>query len=378
MYIGSTEEEQFIQKSRVIRAELIVVTFLYTRRNEWVDWNGNTDKVKRPLYPYFSSEIAYKAAESGRTPGTQFSARDSVAVALHLDNKGMALLFDFYADSPFRQCQDRLKAITDMRSLASIRSVQQVAKYLRMVGYKADEMPDTLQVYQPSIILYERHATSGGSRHGLAWSMKPGAVVPEFGLQFVSRVKEGLASPKIALTSAPQATPEISIAEASVAALADDRSSLPSASKTAEVAPVETPPAPPESPLESTERQQVSKARIGQDLYRSNLERIESHCRVTGLDVKAHLIASHIKPWRDCTDAEKLDGNNGLLLSPHVDKLFDQGYISFSNEGQLLISPNLGLKVLMHWCIKTGLNVGSFNLGQRAYLAYHRERIFQQ
>jgi len=53
-----------------------------------------------------------------------------------------------------------------------------------------------------------------------------------------------------------------------------------------------------------------------------------------------HLIASHCKPWRDCRDhAERLDGENGLLLTPSIDHLFDRGFISFENSGELLVSP---------------------------------------
>jgi predicted restriction endonuclease len=87
----------------------------------------------------------------------------------------------------------------------------------------------------------------------------------------------------------------------------------------------------------ATERQQLVKARRGQGVYRKNLEALESGCRVTGLTERRHLRASHIKPWRLCTDFEKLDGNNGLLLSPHLDHLFDQGFIPFEDEGALLI-----------------------------------------
>ena len=70
-------------------------------------------------------------------------------------------------------------------------------------------------------------------------------------------------------------------------------------------------------------------------MYKSRVELLEEGCRVTGVRRPQHLVASHIKPWRDSTDAEKLDGHNGLLLSPHVDHLFDRAYISFSDSGKL-------------------------------------------
>ncbi|MGQ7096730.1 HNH endonuclease, partial [Escherichia coli] len=31
---------------------------------------------------------------------------------------------------------------------------------------------------------------------------------------------------------------------------------------------------------------------------------------------KAALVASHIKPWKDCNDKERIDFYNGLLLCP--------------------------------------------------------------
>ena len=66
--------------------------------------------------------------------------------------------------------------------------------------------------------------------------------------------------------------------------------------------------------------------------------RIETHCRVTGVNRPEHLIASHCKPWRDSDNAERLDGENGLLLTPSIDHLFDRGFISFENNGELLVS----------------------------------------
>ena len=129
--------------------------------------------------------------------------------------------------------------------------------------------------------------------------------------------------------------------------------------------------------LQSTEKTQLSKSRRGQGIFRTNLERIEKSCRLTGLDAKEHLVASHIKPWRDSTNFERLDGYNGLLLSPHIDRLFDKGYISFNDNGDLLISRLTNQDVLKKWRIDAIKNVGSFNEKQKSYLLYHREHIFK-
>jgi predicted restriction endonuclease len=105
---------------------------------------------------------------------------------------------------------------------------------------------------------------------------------------------------------------------------------------------------------------------------------IESECRVTRLTDSNYLIASHIKPWSHSNDNEKLDGNNGLLLSPHIDKLFDNGHISFSNNGDMLISSKINPDVLSLWSIDKDLNVGGFNKQQQKYLEYHRSIILKK
>jgi hypothetical protein len=66
-----------------------------------------------------------------------------------------------------------------------------------------------------------------------------------------------------------------------------------------------------------------------------------------------------------------------LLLSPHVDQLFDGGWISFSDAGDLLLSKRLDKSVLSSWQIPASLNVGAFNEAQKRYLAFHRERVFK-
>lgn len=132
------------------------------------------------------------------------------------------------------------------------------------------------------------------------------------------------------------------------------------------------------SPLEVTEKLQLTKARIGQGNFRRDLEKIEPKCRVTGVTNKALLIASHIKPWSKCdNNAERLDGSNGLLLSPHIDKLFDRGWITFTDAGDLLCAEPSIQQALLQWGIGLPLNVRPFNSKQAAYLAYHRNEIFR-
>lgn len=126
------------------------------------------------------------------------------------------------------------------------------------------------------------------------------------------------------------------------------------------------------------EKQNLVKSRRGQGIFKTNVKMYEKHCRVTGLQDKTHLTASHIKPWKDSSDTEKIDGNNGLLLSPHVDRLFDHGFISFTNEGDLLISRLLNREVLKKWNIPESLNVGAFRKEQYDYLEFHRNNKFKK
>ena len=126
-----------------------------------------------------------------------------------------------------------------------------------------------------------------------------------------------------------------------------------------------------------TVKQQLILARVGQGQFRKNVEKIESRCRITGLNDKRLLTASHIKPWKDATNTERLDGNNGFLLSPHVDKLFDRGWISFEDNGTLLICKNKILPVLKTWHIDPYRPAGSFNLKQKEFLDFHRNKIFK-
>ena len=128
--------------------------------------------------------------------------------------------------------------------------------------------------------------------------------------------------------------------------------------------------------LEHTTKEQLVKSRRGQGLFKSRVEVIERCCRITGVKERRHLIASHIKPWRDSTNQERLDGNNGLMLAPHIDHLFDKGYISFSEQGEVLKSSVLKQDILDLCNLKLD-HVGIFNSKQQVYLSYHRKHIFK-
>jgi putative restriction endonuclease len=110
-------------------------------------------------------------------------------------------------------------------------------------------------------------------------------------------------------------------------------------------------------------------------VFRANALLREESCRVTKVAEPRHLMASHIKPWRDASDTERLDGANGLLLSPHIDHLFNDGYITSSSAKQLVIVPGVRDKLLDAWGIDAGVHVGEFSVEQNAYLEYHRVNV---
>src|SRR5437899_4628334 len=121
--------------------------------------------------------------------------------------------------------------------------------------------------------------------------------------------------------------------------------------------------------LAETTRRALIKARIGQGLFRRNLAEFENHCRITGVTYQAHLFASHIKPWRESTNEERLNGENGLLLTPSIDHLFDRGFISFEDNGELIISDIAHKESVRRMGIDINhlVRVGRFSGGQKSF-----------
>lgn len=130
-------------------------------------------------------------------------------------------------------------------------------------------------------------------------------------------------------------------------------------------------------PPNETERIGLVTSRVGQGAYRKRIiHRWEYQCAVTGFDKLDILIASHIVPWSKSTDIERLDVNNGLLLSPTFDALFDRHLISFENRGKIILSQKIELDAYH----KIGIlgnevinKLSQYNLG---YLDRHREVFY--
>jgi len=129
----------------------------------------------------------------------------------------------------------------------------------------------------------------------------------------------------------------------------------------------------------STEVERLVIQRVGQDLFRDALlDFWGGACCVTGLAVPELLRASHIKPWARCeSDEERLDVFNGLLLAPHLDALFDTGWITVEETGFVRYSSRLASVVLEQLGLPPVLEVGGLDTAHFPYLAYHRDAVFK-
>jgi hypothetical protein len=135
-----------------------------------------------------------------------------------------------------------------------------------------------------------------------------------------------------------------------------------------------------------TERMQQTLARIGQGEYREQMKKLwNESCAVTGCNIQEALIASHAKPWKICSDEERVDPHNGLLLSANLDALFDKGLITFDEEWKILFaSPEieenckkLGIDSLMRLNPPKSLSERDKNKIE-FFLQIHRNKVFNQ
>lgn len=134
------------------------------------------------------------------------------------------------------------------------------------------------------------------------------------------------------------------------------------------------------SALSSTERQSLASQRIGQDIYReAQLTLWKGQCAVTGLSVEPLLRASHAKSWVACTEPrEKLDPFNGFLLAPHLDVLFDRGFLSFDPSGAAIWSECLSPDDRERLGLPDGLRLRWIDSRHQPYLDHHRDVVLQK
>lgn len=125
-----------------------------------------------------------------------------------------------------------------------------------------------------------------------------------------------------------------------------------------------------------TERKGLVTSRVGQGAYRKRIiHRWEYKCAVTGFNKLNALIASHIVPWMDSNDHERLDVNNGILLSPTYDALFDKHLISFENNGEIILSDSIEMQAYEKIGLTGKEKILQFNSFNPNYLDRHRIRF---
>lgn len=123
----------------------------------------------------------------------------------------------------------------------------------------------------------------------------------------------------------------------------------------------------------------VQTTRAGQTAYRLALLRECPFCPITMVNYDRLLIASHIKPFAKCTPDEQYDPKNGLMLTPTIDKLFDKGFITFSDDKQIILSPWISSYTFSCLNLKTGARYPAlpFDNQRLLYMKYHRDCVFK-
>lgn len=134
---------------------------------------------------------------------------------------------------------------------------------------------------------------------------------------------------------------------------------------------------------DATTYEALVQARRGQGEFRARLEaKWDYRCAILGCKARAVLRASHIKPWAASSgpnqNQERLDGNNGLLLTATLDALFDKGLITFEETGDIKLSTSLGPDDRSILKLDELKLAKALNDEQKRYLAYHREHVFRK
>ena len=127
--------------------------------------------------------------------------------------------------------------------------------------------------------------------------------------------------------------------------------------------------------INETQKARLVNTRIGQGKFREDLIRYWKGCAVSGYQSVQFLVASHIKPWRDSSNEERLSVYNGILLLPNLDKAFDLGYISFTHQGTIKISDFIESPEILG--IHNQLKINMLHQHQD-FMAYHRDYVFGQ
>lgn len=133
------------------------------------------------------------------------------------------------------------------------------------------------------------------------------------------------------------------------------------------------------SDKEEAKKREISRAREGQGKYREQLLEQCRFCPFTMISDERLLIASHIKPWAASSDQEKIDPYNGFILSPLFDKLFDRGFITFTETKRVILSDFISPYTWKKINIRNGAHIRALPMDKKRieYLKFHHESVFK-
>ncbi|MCK9467317.1 MAG: HNH endonuclease [Candidatus Absconditabacterales bacterium] len=135
--------------------------------------------------------------------------------------------------------------------------------------------------------------------------------------------------------------------------------------------------------ISGEEKERLQKYRVNQSIYRKNLindRKLKTgkvKCDLCEIDIQELLIASHIKPWSKSNEYEQMFVNNGLLLCPIHDALFDKGLISFDDDGKIIVSEKIKQVRYKNLSIKTDMRLNFFNPESSKFFKWHRKNILK-
>ncbi len=133
------------------------------------------------------------------------------------------------------------------------------------------------------------------------------------------------------------------------------------------------------SKKKQAERQEITRARDGQGKYREQLLEQCRFCPFTMIADERLLIASHIKPWAASNDQEKVDPYNGYILSPLYDKLFDRGFITFTEKRRIILSEFISPYTWKQIGLINDAFVKTLPMDEKRaeYLKFHHTSVFK-
>ena len=129
--------------------------------------------------------------------------------------------------------------------------------------------------------------------------------------------------------------------------------------------------------VEGASKKAIINARVNQGIFRDLLLKRYNRCCLCGVENHTLLIASHIKPWAESKPKEKLDADNGFLMCPNHDRIFDKGYITFDDDGKIIISDRLTENDRVFLNVDSRMHI-ELTESNKKYLKFHRENVFNR